>query len=318
MQSNLRLPHVVLPLAVVLVTLVGTAPSQAAAATPVALPPDLVAGLEADRRQARGELQRMRRTLGTAAARQRSAASAHERHRDRARVVEAVLTVLPFEGPTDLVDHLESAGEAIGDEFAASSAALATATERTARAQAATLDTDRRLRALQRASATEDDIDATLGSWRFGSGGPSVSAATIDAFLASKGSPLAGQGAAFLAAGVEHEVDPRFIVAIAGAESYFGITTCAPHNAWGWGCPTSPFSFRSWSHGIDTVTLGLRTGYLDDGLTTVGEVHLRYAPPDASNDPTDLNYGWADNVAGFLREQGGDPQDIEGVLGPSN
>jgi hypothetical protein len=49
----------------------------------------------------------------------------------------------------------------------------------------------------------------------------------------------------------------------------------------------------------------------------VGEIHLRYAPPDAKNDPTDLNYGWADNVAKFLIEQGGDPQDIEGVVGPS-
>lgn len=128
---------------------------------------------------------------------------------------------------------------------------------------------------------------------------------------------MAGQGAAFLESGVEHELDPRLIVAIAGAESYFGITTCAPYNAWGWGCPTSPFRFRSWAEGIETVTIGLRENYVDDGLSSIGEIHLRYAPPNATNDPTNLNYAWADNVARFLLEQDGDPQDIDGVLGPS-
>jgi hypothetical protein len=114
-------------------------------------------------------------------------------------------------------------------------------------------------------------------------------------------------------AGIRHRIDPRLIVAIAGAESAFGLVTCAPNNAWGWGCPTRPYRFRSWAEGIDAVAKGLRENYLDDGLTTVGEIHLRYAPPGATNDPGGLNYGWADNVARFLLEQGGNPQDVEGA-----
>ncbi len=175
------------------------------------------------------------------------------------------------------------------------------------------MDADRRLRALQRATQTQGKSNGSTGSWRFGSGGPAVSADSIDQYLESKGSPLAGEGDAFVKAGVRERVDPRLIVAIAGAESYFGVVTCAPHNAWGWGCPSSPYAFDKWSDAINTVTRGVRENYVDDGLDTVGEIHLRYAPPAAANDPTGLNYAWADNVARFLVEQGGDPQAIAGV-----
>ncbi len=283
-----------------------------------ALPPQLVAKLEADRAAAQAELADQRRALPPAATRHPAPPAPHDRMLARTTAIEAVLETWPARPPGDFVEQLDELTEHLERAAGEADAALAEATEEAARAQARALDSDRRLRALRRASATQDDVDATLGSWRFGSGGPAVSAASLDEYLASKGSPMAGEGDAFLKAGVEHEVDPRLVVAIAGAESYFGIITCAPHNGWGWGCPNSPFSFESWAHGFDTVTRGLRENYLDDGLETVGEIHLRYAPPDAANDPTDLNYGWADNVARFLVEQGGDPQHVAGVVGPSN
>lgn len=282
-----------------------------------ALPPALVATLEADRAASEARLAAARRDLAAAVRRQRASDA-------RQRIVEGRVGMLrdvaALAGVT-LPDGLERTVTNLVEERRAAvreaEAALRRTTVRTSRAQAEALDADRRLRALQRASATADDRDPGIGSWRFGSGGPSVSAESIDRYLATKGSPLAGQGAAFLEAGVEHEVDPRLVVAIAGAESYFGIVTCADFNAWGWGCPNGPFRFRSWAEGIHTVTRGLREGYLDDGLTSVGEIHLRYAPPNAANDPTGLNFAWPDNVARFLMEQGGDPQDVAGVLGPS-
>lgn len=235
----------------------------------------------------------------------------------RAELLRDAAAMVGLELPRALDREVDRIVEQRAAAAEAADGALRGSTSRTSRAQAAALDSDRRLRAVQRASATADERDPGIGSWRFGSGGPGVSAASIDRYLASKGSPLVGQGAAFLEAGVEHEVDPRLVVAIAGAESYFGIVTCADFNAWGWGCPTSPFRFRDWAEAIDTVTLGLREGYLDDGLDSVGEIHLRYAPPNAANDPTGLNFAWPDNVARFLVEQGGDPQDVSGVLGPS-
>jgi hypothetical protein len=287
------------------------------AALAASLPPQLIARMKADRSRAEHELATARKQLAVAAEAQREGAADAARVVYPGQVAADLAKVFDATVPTPIARDVQEGERPAHDKLAKLDAALEATTEDTARAQAAALDADRRIRALQRASATEDERDTTLGSWRFGSGGPPVSAQSIDDYLASKGSPMAGQGAAFLEAGVEREVDPRFIVAISGAESYFGITTCASFNAWGWGCPSSPFSFDSWKHAIDTVTLGLRENYIDDGLETVGEIHLRYAPPDATNDPNDLNYGWADNVAKFLIEQGGDPQDIAGVLGPS-
>ncbi len=146
---------------------------------------------------------------------------------------------------------------------------------------------------------------------------PLPSAAQIDAYLSSKASPMTGQGAAFVASGGRWQLDPRLLVAIAGAESSFGKITCAPFNAWGWGCPNGPYNFESWADGIDTVAQGLRTNYLSEGRTTVALINLKYAPIGAANDPTGLNNHWTTNVSRFLVEQGGDPNDVDmdGIAG---
>lgn len=139
-----------------------------------------------------------------------------------------------------------------------------------------------------------------------------VSAQIIDGYLASKGSPMTGQGAAFMASGQRYQVDPRLLVAIAGAESNFGAITCGPHNAWGWACPNDPADFATWAMGIDTVTRGLRRYYLDEGRTSVSLIQQKYCPVGAANDPTGLNVHWTVNVTKFLVELGGNPN----VVGP--
>lgn len=159
---------------------------------------------------------------------------------------------------------------------------------------------------------------ATTAGPATGATPPSLpTAANIDAYLAGKGSPMAGQGSAFLASGGRWQVDPRLLVAIAGAESAFGTITCAPFNAWGYGCPNGPYEFTSWADGIDTVAEGLRTNYLAEGRTSVALINLKYAPVGAANDPTGLNNHWTINVSRFLIELGGDPNDIDidGVAG---
>ena len=137
--------------------------------------------------------------------------------------------------------------------------------------------------------------------------GSAPSAAMIDAYLAMKGSPLAGQGGAFVASATRWSVDPRLVVAIAGAESNFGEQTCGPFNAWGWACPNDPADFSDWATGIETITRGLRRGYLDEGRTSVALIQQKYAPSAAANDPTGLNDNWVGNVSKFLLELGGDP-----------
>ena len=145
-------------------------------------------------------------------------------------------------------------------------------------------------------------------------GGP-PSAALIDAYLASKGSPMTGQGAAFMKSGARWQVDPRLLVAIAGAESSFGQVVCGPNNAWGWACPNDPADFATWADGIDTVMSGLRRYYLDEGRTSVSLIQQKYCPVGAANDPTGLNSHWAQNVTKFLVELGGNPAMVG--LGPA-
>lgn len=290
-------------------------PFTATAATQ--LPRALVKKLEADRDSAQQRLDAEREALGMVATRQREIAAANAHLKRRVELLEGTATLVGMPVPSGIQETMSEAVDAQQQRIDDAESKLTAATERASRAQGIALDADRRLRALERASKTESERDTSLGSWQFGSGGPPVSAASIDQYLQSKGSPMAGQGAAFLEAGVEYEIDPRLIVAIAGAESYFGITTCADFNAWGWGCPTRPQAFTGWPHAIRTVAKGLRENYLDDGLETVGEIHLRYAPPNATNDPNGLNFAWSDNVAKFLVEQGGDPQHVAGLVGPS-
>jgi hypothetical protein len=172
----------------------------------------------------------------------------------------------------------------------------------------------RRRKAFEAAIKGQKSVTGTTGA-TYGWGGPDtlpVSASSLDRYLESKASPMTGEGESFLRSGLKWDVDPRLVVAIAGAESAFGLQLCAPYNAWGYGCPSGPVRFGSWAEAIDSVTQGLRENYLDQGLTTVDRIHLKYAPPAATNDPNGLNYVWSDNVARFLTEQGGNPQNVAG------
>jgi hypothetical protein len=72
----------------------------------------------------------------------------------------------------------------------------------------------------------------------------------IDAFLASRKSPMTGTGEIFVAAGRDTGVNPILSVAIAGKESSFGRYCFAPYNAWGMKAPQYLAGFSSWEKGI--------------------------------------------------------------------
>ncbi len=141
----------------------------------------------------------------------------------------------------------------------------------------------------------------------------SLTAAEIDAYLTGKGSPLAGLGAEFLQRGLEWNVDPRLIIAIAGAESSFGKAICGTNNAWNWfwchadnscgkdPCGNSPFT--SWQRGIQTVTKFIRLSYLNKGRTTIPLIGARYCASGCQN--------WVPNVTQFYdTELKGDTSDL--------
>jgi hypothetical protein len=135
---------------------------------------------------------------------------------------------------------------------------------------------------------------------------PAITVAEIDRYLESKNSPLAGHGEAFLDSGRRWNVDPRLVVAIAGAETTFGTRMCADFNAWNWfymdTSRCSPNAFDSWEDGIEQVTRGLKQSYLDRGRTTISAIAETYTATDRET--------WIGNVTLFCQELGGDLNDL--------
>lgn len=169
---------------ILIATMCGLASAPSASA--VALPPQLVAKLEGERARANQELELVRAQLAKAALAQRAASAKQQQLVRQRAILEQVAGLVDMQLPPPVAEPIEQAVAARGAASRTAQSALETRTQEAAEAQAFALDADRRLRALQRASATEDQRDTTLGSWRFGSGGPAVSADSIDQYLASK------------------------------------------------------------------------------------------------------------------------------------
>lgn len=152
---------------------------------------------------------------------------------------------------------------------------------------------------------------------RMNSGGIEVGAITgvkIDSYLKQKSSPLSGYGDAHNVSGKAHNVDPRLIVAISGAETSFATDSSAGsdittgHNAWGMG-PHNVYA--SWPAGIEAVAANLGgSTYIGGGNITVASIQVHWAPSGAANDPNGLNNNWTRNVTKFLQDLGGDPNDV--------
>lgn len=132
--------------------------------------------------------------------------------------------------------------------------------------------------------------------------------AQLRRFLTRRKSPLAPYAATIVAAGRKYGVDPRLIVAIAGAETTFATNPAAGrdittgHNPFGMG---PHIQYPSWEAGIEAATRNLRKNYLDQGLGSVVAIRNKWAPLGAANDPTGLNSAWVKNVSGVLEQLGG-------------
>jgi cell wall-associated NlpC family hydrolase len=131
----------------------------------------------------------------------------------------------------------------------------------------------------------------------------------LSGYLRRKGSPLADHVPDIIRSANRHRIDPRLIVAIAGAETSFATNGSGPKvfNAWGIGPGRS---YRSWQDGIDSTARLLRQSYVGQGLRSVGAIQRKWAPIGAGNDPRNMNSVWTRNVGQFYSDLGGNPNNV--------
>ncbi len=131
-------------------------------------------------------------------------------------------------------------------------------------------------------------------------------AAGIDAMLQRAGSPLEGEGAAFVREGTAAGIDPRALVAIAAHETI--LETYGPsqviRNPFGLG---PGWSFETEADAIARAASTLASMYLPEGRTAIPEIGAKWAPVGASNDPGGLNDNWTAGVGAYYAAMGGDP-----------
>ena len=60
-------------------------------------------------------------------------------------------------------------------------------------------------------------------------------------------------------------------------------------------------SFNSVDDCIGYTANMLKTKYIDQGLTSVGQIWQKYCPVGAGSDPNHLNDGWGSGVASFMQ-----------------
>ncbi len=97
-------------------------------------------------------------------------------------------------------------------------------------------------------------------------------------YLAQFNSPLQDHAGDFVKYADEYDLDWKLVASIAGLESTYGKRIPGGYNAWGWGVyGTQAMGFESWTHGIYTVSKGLKEDYISRGLTNPYLMNTRYA-----------------------------------------
>lgn len=132
-----------------------------------------------------------------------------------------------------------------------------------------------------------------------------ITADQIRQYLQRKGSPLASYANDFIAVGNKYGIDPRFLVAVSGAETGFAKAGSRLANPFGY------MSAKRFSGPREVLELMARDltrgkgGYYS-GKNTIATIGATWAPPGAPNDAGG-NSGWPRAVGQFYREMGGNP-----------
>jgi hypothetical protein len=119
----------------------------------------------------------------------------------------------------------------------------------------------------------------------------------VKQYLEYYNSPLTPYSDFIIETSDKYKLDYRLIPAIAQQESNLcKVIPPGSYNCWGWGIHSQgSLGFDSFEEGIDTVSRGLRTQYLDKGLGTVTEIMSKY-------NATSPDGAWAKGVSQFMDE----------------
>lgn len=115
-------------------------------------------------------------------------------------------------------------------------------------------------------------------------------------YMKSHASPLAPYANLIVQTADKYSLDFRLITAIGRQESNIcRIIPPESFNCWGWGIHSKgSMGFSSFEEGIETVSNGLRTEYLNKGFTTIEEIMSKYTPLS--------NGSWAQGVSAYMSE----------------
>ena len=119
---------------------------------------------------------------------------------------------------------------------------------------------------------------------------------------------LAGKGDVIVGAAEKYGIDPALLAAIMALETGWGTSSAVnnQNNPGGLMDPASNWmklkSYSSIEEGIDAMAKNLKTGYIDQGLTTISQIGNKYCPVGAANDPNGTNSGWIPSVTSIYNQ----------------
>lgn len=114
---------------------------------------------------------------------------------------------------------------------------------------------------------------------------------------------LANKGAKFLELQNKYGISASVLAAIAINESGNGTSNAArtKNNVCGIMSAESKWkklaTFNSVDECLEAMAKNLKKNYVDKGLVTISQIHKKYCPIGAENDPTGLNKNWSKGVA---------------------
>lgn len=156
---------------------------------------------------------------------------------------------------------------------------------------AAVLIFPQKISAQEKASASSANIYTALHTKE----GSDSRVKILKKYLEKHNSPLAENAGDFIYYADLYNLDWRLVAAISGVESTFGQAIPPySYNGWGWGVyGTNVIRFNSWKEGIETVSEGLRTRYMNSwGGKDIYQIGSMYASSPV----------WAAHVEHYLND----------------